>query len=399
MKKNNGFERICVHDRVPKLNTTPQQTPIYATSSFAFDSIEQGIDVFLGNENGHFYSRYGNPTVEAVAEKIAALEGFGLPNPTFGLMTSSGMSAIATLFFGILKTGDKVLTQGNLYGGTNDLFEKVFRKLGIETVIIDLKNIEAVENALKNDVQIKLIYLETPANPTLACYDLAALAAVGKANQRWTVADNTFATPFLQQPLAVGVDFVIHSTTKYLNGHGNSTAGIVISQHETLMKKDVFTAMKLVGTNLSPFEAFLTNTGLKTLSLRMEKHCANAMKVANWLTKQKQVQLVNYPGLASHPDHILAKKQMKNGFGAMLSFELTGGLEAGKRFMNRVELCQLAPTMGDAATLILHPATMSHLNVPKEQREKNGISDGLIRLSLGIENVDDIIADLKNALK
>ncbi|MFM2266640.1 MAG: hypothetical protein RL757_80 [Bacteroidota bacterium] len=399
MKKNNGFESICVHDRVPTLNTTPQQTPIYATSSFAFDSIEQGIDVFLGNENGHFYSRYGNPTVEAVADKIAALEGFGLPNPTFGLMTSSGMSAIATLFFGILKTGDKVLTQGNLYGGTNDLFEKVFRKLGIETVIVDLKNIEAVENALKNDAQIKLIYLETPANPTLACYDLAALAAVGKANQCWTVADNTFATPFLQQPLAVGVDFVIHSTTKYLNGHGNSTAGIVLSQHETLMKKEVFTAMKLVGTNLSPFEAFLTNTGLKTLSLRMEKHCANAMKVAIWLTKQKQVQLVNYPGLASHPDHILAKKQMKNGFGAMLSFELAGGLEAGKRFMNRVKFCQLAPTMGDAATLILHPATMSHLNVPKEQREKNGISDGLIRLSVGIENVDDIIADLKHAIK
>jgi len=384
---------------VPDPRTTPPHVlPIYATSSFSFDDIDQGIEIFKNIESGHAYSRYANPTVDAVAQKIADLETHGLDLQATAIMTSSGMSAIATLLLGTLKAGDKVLTQGNLYGGTTELLT-IFAQLGVETLMVNLKDLAQVEATLQQHEAIKMLYCETPANPTMACVDIQALSGLAHQYGAWCAIDNTFMTPLLQQPFAQGVDFIIHSTTKYLNGHGNSIAGAVVGLDKAVMRKNVWRAMKLVGTNCSPFEAWLTYNGLKTLALRMERHCSNALAVAQFLEKHPAVARVNYPGLASHPDHELSKRQLKNGFGGMLSFELRGGLEAGIQCMNRIRFCTLAPTLGDVDTLILHPASSSHIAVAKEIREQNGITDGLIRVSVGIENPADIIADLEQAIQ
>jgi len=378
--------------------TDPHILPIYATSSFSFDNIEAGIDIFKNITSGHAYSRYANPTVDSVGQKIADLEAYGLNIPARGVMTSSGMSAISTLLFGVLKAGDTVLSQGNLYGGTTELLVKLFKQFGVETILTDLTDLNQVETLLKTHPGIQMLYCETPANPTLACVDIRALAELAHRYNALCAIDNTFATPLLQQPLALGVDFVIHSTTKYLNGHGNSIAGVVVGADPERMQKQVWNAMKLAGTNCSPFEAWLTSNGLKTLSLRMERHCSNAQALAEFLVKHPAVARVNYPGLTSHPDHTLALQQMKGGFGGMLSFELKGGLEAGLKCMNKVTMCALAPTLGDVDTLILHPASSSHLHVAPEVRAQNGITDGLIRLSVGIENLLDLIADLQQAI-
>jgi methionine-gamma-lyase len=393
------FDSLTVREVLDNRTTKPHILPIYATSSFAFESIDQGIEIFKNIESGHVYSRYANPTVDTVARKIADMEAYGTDLEVEAVMTSSGMSAISTLVLGTLKTGDKILTQENLYGGTTELFKAIIQPLGIETVFMDLKNYKAVEKTLKKDKKIKLLYLESPANPTLACLDIAILAKLAYEADVFTAVDNTFCTPFLQQPFTLGADFIIHSTTKYLNGHGNSTAGIVLGKHKGIMRGQVWNAMKLLGTNCSPFESWLTHNGLKTLALRMERHSNNALALAKFLEKQSVVARVNYPGLPKHPDHKLAKKQMPNGFGGMLSFELKGGLEAGIRCMNLLKFCTMAPTMGDVDTLILHPASMSHVKVPKEIREKNGITDGLIRVSVGIENIVDIIEDLEQAIQ
>ena len=378
--------------------TAPHVLPIYATSSFVFDDIDQGIEIFKNIESGHVYSRYANPTVDTTAAKIAGLETHGLGLEAHAVMTSSGMSAISTLLLGVLKAGDKVLTQGNLYGGTTELLTAVFGQFGVETIMTDLRDLNRVEEALRRDEKIRLLYCETPANPTLACVDIGALAGLAHRHGVLCAIDNTFSTPMLQQPFAHGVDFIVHSTTKYLNGHGNSTAGVIVGLDKTLMRGHVWRAMKLAGTNCSPFEAWLTYNGVKTLGLRMARHCSNALALAEFLEKHPAVSRVNYPGLPSHPDHELAKRQMRGGFGGMLSFELKGGLEAGIRCMNRIKFCTLAPTLGDVDTLILHPASSSHLNVQKEIREQNGITDGMIRVSVGIEDVGDIVGDLEQAI-
>ena len=394
------IDSLTVKERPDNRTTAPHVLPIYATSSFAFDDIDQGIGIFKNIESGHVYSRYANPTVDTVAAKIADLETHGLGLEATAVMTSSGMSAISTLLLGVLKAGDKILTQGNLYGGTTELLTAVFGQFGVETVLTDLRDLEAVEDALRHDKDkgIRLLYCETPANPTLACVDIRALADLSHRYGALCAIDNTFSTPLLQQPFAHGVDFVVHSTTKYLNGHGNSTAGVIVGRDKTLMRKQVWRAMKLAGTNCSPFEAWLTHNGMKTLALRMERHCANALALAEFLEKHPAVARVNYPGLPSHSDHELAKRQMRGGFGGMLSFELKGGLEAGIQCMNRIKFCTLAPTLGDVDTLILHPASSSHIAVPKEIREQNGITDGMIRVSVGIENVGDIVGDLEGAI-
>ena len=398
MKENSKFGSLCVHELNDKRTTKPHQLPIYATSSFEFEDINQGIDIFSGKATGHVYGRYGNPTIETVAEKIARLETFNLDIEAHCILTSSGMSAISTLAMAILKNGDKILTQGNLYGGTTELFVKTLQPFGIQTIMTNLKDLEKIEHLVKNDPNIKMIYFETPANPSLACVDIEAISAIAKKHERISVIDNTFCTPYLQQPLRFGVDFIIHSTTKFLNGHGNSIAGAIVGKDIDFMKEKVWSVMKLAGTNCNPWDAWLINNGIKTLELRMDRHSSNAMAIAQFLENQNEVKKVNYNGLPSHEDHELAKKQM-NDFGGMLSFELTGGLDAGIKFMNKIKFCTLAPTLGDVDTLILHPASMSHLNIPKEVRERNGITDGLIRLSVGIENVEDIIADLAQAMK
>lgn len=395
MSKKLSFQSICVKEFQRNESTKPHQLPLYATSSFDFEKIDDGIDIFTGKATGHVYSRYGNPTVDTVAIKLAFLEAYDTDLDSYGFLTSSGMSAISTLMLSTLKSGDKILTQGNLYGGTTELFIKILGNMGIEPIFINLKDKEAVQQTLDRDPTIKMIYLETPANPTMACIDIEWLASVASSKNVLTAIDNTFCTPLLQQPLALGIDFVVHSTTKYINGHGNSIAGVIIG-HKKEYKKDIWTALKLAGTNCSPWDAWLINNGLKTLSLRMERHCANAQVLAEYLEAHPKVNLVNYNGLPSHPDHELSKKQMR-GFGGMLSFEIKGGQDAALAFMNKLEFCSLAPTLGDVDTLILHPATSSHLNVDRALREEYGITDGLIRVSVGIEDVKDIISDFAQA--
>jgi methionine-gamma-lyase len=392
-----GFGSHCVREIKDLKTTQPHVLPIYATSSFAFENIDQGMDIFKGQEKGHVYSRYGNPTVEAVAQKIAELECHGLDMEAQAYMVSSGMSAISTLMLALLKSGDKVLTQGNLYGGTTEFLLKVLAPLGVETVMVDFQDLDLVEKTLKADPKFCLLYCETPANPNMACVDLEALAEIAKQHQCWTAVDNTFCTPYLQQPFRYGIDFILHSTTKFLNGHGNSISGVIVGRHLKLMQEKVWTTLKLAGTNGNPFDAWLTHNGLKTLELRMDRHCSNAQVVAEFLEKHPKVSQVNYNGLPSHPDHQLAKKQMR-AFGGMLSFELKDGFQPALDFLNRLRFCVLAPTLGDVDTLVLHPASSSHLNVDRELRLRNGITDGLVRLSVGIENPEDIIEDLENAL-
>jgi len=391
-----GFDSICVQDVHDPRTTTPHILPLYLTSSFSFDSIDQGIRIFQKEESGHVYGRYGNPTIEAVASKIARLESFDLEEDAFGIMCSSGMAAIHTLILSLLKSGDKILTQGNLYGGTAEQFTKVMFRCGIETILADLTRSDEAERLLKMH-EIKLIYFETPSNPTCSCIDIAAISEIGRKHGIPIVVDNTYATPYLQRPLSLGVDFVIHSTTKYLNGHGNSIAGVIVGRDTEFMRTKVWETMKLTGTNSSPMEAWLVHQGMKTLPLRMDRHSSNANALASHLASHPAVARVNYTGLPTHPHHALASRQMM-AHGGMLSFELKGGLEAGVHAMRKMKFCTLAPTLGDVDTLILHPASMSHLNIPREIREANGITDGLIRVSVGIEHAGDIIADIDQAI-
>ena len=391
------FTSACVKETPDFRSTKPHVLPIYPTSAFAFDNIDQGIAAFSGTPD-HKYSRYSNPTNDAVADKIARLECHGTGKEATAYLTSSGMAAISTLCTGLLQSGDKVLTQENLYGGTAELMHRILTKNGITVEMIDFKNHTLVEEKMRTEKQIKLVYLESPANPTMSLVDLEFVGGLGKQYGVLTAIDNTFCTPYLQQPFRFGIDFIVHSTTKFLNGHGNSVAGIIVSTRKDLMEQKIFTALKLLGTNCSPFEAWLLHNGLKTLALRMEKHSANALKVARFLVNDAAVETVNYNGLETHPDHGLAKKQMRL-FGGMMSFSLKGGMSAGLDFMNKIKFCTLAPTLGDVDTLLLHPASMSHRGIEKEVRERNGITDGLIRISVGIEDVEDIIADLGQALK
>ncbi|MEM6964805.1 MAG: aminotransferase class I/II-fold pyridoxal phosphate-dependent enzyme [Bacteroidota bacterium] len=398
MQKKLNFGSLCVHDFTKNLKNKPHQLPIYATSSFSFTGLQQGIDVFSGKKEGHLYSRYGNPTIETVADKIANLETFGLELEAKCLLFSSGMAAISGLLMAMLKTGDQVLTQNNLYGGTTYFFNEILSPLGVQPIFADFSNLENVEVLLKKHPKVKMIYLESPANPTLACIDLEKIVTIAKKYKVKTAIDNTFLTPYLQQPFQFGIDFIVHSTTKYLNGHGNSVSGAVVGTDIDFMLQRVWKMMKLVGTNSNAFDAWLLNNGLKTLELRMKRHCENANAVAEYLSQHPQVKQVNHPSLQSHPDYELAKKQMRAA-GGMLSFELMGGFEAGLQFMDHLKFCTIAPTLGDVDTLIVHPASMSHLNIPKAAREAVGITDGLIRISVGIENVEDIIDDLAQAIR
>jgi len=391
-----SFETFCVKESKDPRTTKPHNLPIYSTASFEFENIDQGIGVFDGSIKGHLYARYGNPTVEPVAAKIAAMEGYGLEIEPFGVMTSSGMAAISTLIFGLFNKGEAILTQGNIYGGTTTLIKDVFSKFGIESYFTNLKDQAAIQKSLSDHPNIRAIYFETPSNPGLDCIDMTEIAGIAKSHGIFTIIDNTFCSPAIQQPFAFGIDFIVHSTTKYLNGHGNSISGIVLGREQRYFKP-ILDAMKYTGMNLSPWEAWLVNNGLKTLPLRMEKHSTNALALAQMLENHNSVKKVNYAGLESHPDHELATRQM-NGYGGMLSFEVKGGVEAGKKLMNHITMGTLAPTLGDIDTLLMHPASMSHRGVPREMRLTNGITDGLIRVSVGIESSDDLLSDFDNAL-
>ncbi len=336
-------------------------------------------------------------------EKITSLETFGLldagkPMVARAILHSSGMAAVTTMLLSNLKAGQKILTHFSLYAGTNELCDKILPGLGIESIIIDLRDLSKAEDALKKHKEIGFIYIETPANPTLKCVDIEELSNLAKKYGKKIGCDNTFATPYLQQPFRHGVDFIMHSTTKFLNGHGTAIGGVLVGRDVSFMKEEATKFQRILGSNANPFDAFVLVNGMKTLELRMERHCHNAMEVANFLESHPAVMKVNYTGLASHPDHYVAMKQMRHP-GAMLSFELKGGLDAGIKCMDNLKLCLRTVSLGTCESLLCHPASMTHFSVPKDQREKYGITDGLIRMSVGIENAIDIVGDLEQALK
>jgi methionine-gamma-lyase len=393
-----GWSSVAVHGGHKKDPMYAHQVPIYASSTYVFDSAEQGMRRFDGKEEGYIYSRWGNPTMTEAEEKITALETFQLGMEAKGILHASGMAAIATLLLANLKPGDKILSHYSLYGGTNEIISKVLPGLQITPVIGDLRNLTLAEELMKGDPQIKMLYLETPANPTIQCVDLEALCGLAKKYNIITACDNTFATPYLQQPFKHGVDFIVHSTTKFLNGHGTAIGGILLGRDLALMNGPVTKLHRTLGGNSNSFDAFLLIQGMKTLEVRMERHCHNAMEVAGFLESHPAIARVNYTGLTSHPDYAVAMKQMRHP-GAMLSFELKGGLEAGIGFMNRLQMCVRTVSLGTCDTLLSHPASMTHYSVPKAEKEKYGITDGLIRMNTGIENIQDIIQDLDQALQ
>mgnify|MGYP003546671600 FL=1 len=399
-----GFSSLAIHAGHQQDPNYAHLTPIYATSTFVYDDAEQGMRRFSGKEPGYIYSRWGNPTYREAEEKIAAMETFGVtdqhgaPLALKAYLQSSGMAAISTLMMSTLKAGDKVLSHYSLYGGTQEQFNTLLPTFGVDAVIADLRDLNLAEDMLKQHPAIKMIYLESPANPTIQCVDIEALTKLGKQYGKIIACDNTFATPYLQQPFKYGVDFVVHSTTKFLNGHGTAIGGVFIGRDLDAMKGRTYKIFKALGGSSSPFDAFLLVNGMKTLEVRMERHCSNAEKVAALLNTHKAVASVNYNGLPSHPDYAVAKKQMRHP-GAMMSFELKGGLQSGINFMNKLQLCTRTVSLGTCDTLLSHPASMTHYSVPKEQRERYGITDGLIRMSVGMENIADILSDLEQALK
>ncbi|MEO6328360.1 MAG: aminotransferase class I/II-fold pyridoxal phosphate-dependent enzyme [Ginsengibacter sp.] len=405
-KKNRftGFGSTAIHSGHEQDESNAHLTPIYASSTYVFDNAEQGMRRFKGEEKGYIYSRWGNPTMTEAEEKIAALESFNVKDANGKdlqlktILHGSGMAAISTLLLSKLETGDRILSHFSLYGGTQELMEKVLPPLGIQATIVDLRDLNKAEDALKKDNKLKLLYLETPANPTIQCVDIDELTKLGKRYNLIIAVDNTFATPFLQQPFRYGVDFVFHSTTKFLNGHGTAIGGALVGSDIKFMEARMTKVHRLLGGNSNPFDAFLLTQGMKTLEVRMERHCSNATAIARFLQKHPSVAKVNYLGLRSHPDYKVSQKQMTHP-GAMLSFELKDGLKAGKKFIDKLQMCVRAVSLGTCDTLLSHPASMTHFGVPKEKREKYGISDGLIRMSAGIENVADILNDLDEALK
>lgn len=392
-----GWSSVAVHGGHKQDPMYAHQVPIYASSTYVFDDAEQGMRRFSGQEEGYIYSRWGNPTMTEAEEKIVALETFGLGIEVKGILHSSGMAAISTLMLATLKPGDKILTHYSLYGGTNELVNTILPGFNISAVIADLRDLNKAEAILKADPAIKMMYQETPANPTIQCVDIDELSKLAKQYNCLVACDNTFATPYLQQPFQYAVDYIVHSTTKFLNGHGTAIGGILLGKDIEFMKTTATKVHRLLGGNSNAFDAFLLIQGMKTLELRMERHCNNAMEVANYLAAHTAVAKVNYTGLKDHPDFHTAAKQMRHP-GAMLSFELKGGLQGGIDFMNKLKMCVRTVSLGTCDTLLSHPASMTHYSVPKEEKEKYGITDGLIRMNVGIENLADILNDLNQAL-
>lgn len=363
-------------------------SPIYQTSTYAYESTDEAGKIFTGEKFGYLYGRDHSPTEYQLEEKLAALEG-GEACKFF----ASGMAAIANTHMALLKAGDHVICGDVVYGGTYGLFDKMLRPFGVDVTYVDTSDIEALEKALKPNT--KVVHVETPANPTLRITDIEKVSKFCKSNKLKLVVDNTFCTPYVQKPLELGADIVVYSATKYLNGHGDCIAGAIVGPKE-FITKGLHEGVTKLGALISPFTAYLVKRGMQTLPLRMDKHLSNAMKVAEYLESHPKVQSIIYPGLKSFPQYELAKKQMK-GFGAIISLEVKGGLEKAQALCNNLNIIKIAVSLGDVGTLIEHPATMTHKSLPVEERRASGITDGLIRLSIGIEDVEDIIRDLEQA--
>ncbi|PLX10708.1 MAG: methionine gamma-lyase [Marinilabiliales bacterium] len=387
--KKLGFNSKLVHAGDKHDEYGSAVTPIYQTSTFAFKSSQHGADLFAGKEKGYIYTRIGNPTIENLEDKLAELE-----NGYRGIALSSGMAAVSTAYMALLSQGDHIISTAAVYGPSRGVLESHFTKFGVECSFVETSNIENIEKAIQSNT--KVLYLETPANPTISLTDIEEASKVAHKHGIVVIVDNTFSTPYLQKPLDLGADVVLHSLTKFINGHADIVGGALIAKEKEIYDK-LRKTMTLMGGNMDPHQAYMVIRGVKTLSLRVERSQQSAMKVAQFLENHPKVSWVKYPGLESHPQHALAKKQM-SGFGAMISFELKGGYDAGTIVMNNVHLALLAVSLGGVESLIQHPASMPHAGVSKEGREAAGITNGLVRYSVGIEDVDDIINDLKQAL-
>lgn len=389
--RNAGFATRSIHAGHKKDQYGALATPIHQTATFIFDNAEQGGRRFALEEGGYIYSRLGNPTCTHLEEKLAMLEG-----GEAAIATASGIGAITSAIWTLLKAGDHIVSAKTLYGCTFAFLNHGISRYGVEVTFVDTMDPENVRKAMKPNT--KLVYLESPVNPTLELADIEAISKIAHSQEGCMVmVDNTFCTPYIQRPLEMGADIVVHSGTKFLNGHGDVIAGFVVGSLEYITNVRLFGVKDMTGASMSPFDAFLIIRGMKTLEIRMEKHCQNAQIVAEFLEAHPAVEKVYFPGLKSFPQYDLAKKMMSLP-GAIITFELKGGVQEGITVMNSVELCKLAVSLGDAETLISHPASMTHSPYSPEERLDAGITDGMVRLAVGLENVKDIIADLEQSL-
>jgi len=387
--RNKGFNTKLVHAGIEEDAYGSVVTPIYQASTFAFRDAQQGADRFAGKAEGYIYTRIGNPTTAALEANVAQLEnGFG------ATAMSSGMGAVSTVYMALLNAGDHMVSTDSVYGPSRVIMEKHFSRFGVQSTYVDTTDLDNLRAAIKPNT--RLVYVESPSNPAMQVTDIAAAARIAHEAGAVLVVDNTFASPCLQKPLDLGADVVLHSVTKFINGHADVVGGIVVGRTEELHKK-IRGMMIMMGCNMDPHQAYLVSRGLKTLALRVERAQENAQKVAEWLEGHPKIEWVRYIGLPSHPQHELSRRQM-SGFGAMIAFELRGGVAAGRTVMDNVRLAGLAVSLGGVETLISHPASMTHAGMARPDRVAAGITDGLVRLSVGIEDVEDIIADLDQAL-
>ena len=388
--KNMKFNTKLIHGGDFEDQFGSATVPIYQTSTFKFKNAQHGAECFSGASDGYIYTRIANPTIRALENNIAELE-----NGYDGIATSSGMAAITSVYMALLGTGSHIISTASVYGPARGVLEKDFSRFGVEATFISTSNLENISAAIKKNS--KVLYIETPSNPTMEITDIKRCAEIAKKNNLILVVDNTFATPYLQKPLDLGADVVLHSVTKFINGHADVVGGIVVAKEKFIYDK-IRHSMIYMGCNMDPHQAYMVIRGLKTLSLRVERNQENASKVAVYLENHPKIAWVKYPGLESHPQFELAKAQM-TGFGSMISFGVKGGLEAGRKLMDNVHLAILAVSLGGVETLIQHPASMTHAAVSKEDKLNVGITDDLVRLSVGIEDIGDIIADLTQALE
>ena len=385
-----NFDSMLIHGTGFKDEHKSPNVPIYQTSTFAFDSVEDGASCFAGEKKGFIYTRINNPTLDALENVIAKLE-----NGYRGIVTSSGMGAVNTIYMAMLSAGDHIVSTDAIYGPSRGIMENVFSKYGVQSTYIDSTNIEEIKKAIRPNT--KVLYIETPANPTMGITDLRACSKIAKDNNIKLVVDNTFCSPYLQKPLDMGADVSFHSITKFINGHADVVGGVIVAKDKELYDK-LRSMMVMLGCNMDPHQAFLVLRGLKTLSIRIDRAQENAIKVAGFLEKHPKIAWIKFPGLKSHPQYDLAKELM-SGPGSMISFGLKGGFEAAKKLMNNLNLIILAVSLGGVETLIQHPASMTHSKMTPDAKLKSGVTDDLIRFSVGIEDVNDIINDLDQALK
>ena len=387
-------EELGIDSRLVHPHSAPDpygavNVPIYQSSTFAFRNAAHGAALFAGSGDGYIYTRLGNPTIRALEDAVAGLErGFG------GIATSSGMGAVAAVYMALLESGAHMVSTASVYGPSRGLVEKHLARFGVSSTYVDTSDVERVRDAMRPNT--RLIYIETPSNPAMQVTDLRAVAELAREHDCPLAVDNTFASPYLQQPLELGADVALHSVTKFINGHADVVGGIIVARTETMYRR-IRPLMVDLGCNMDPHQAYLVLRGLKTLGLRVERGQQSAMRIARWLEAHAKVAWVRYLGLESHPQHALAARQMR-GPGSMIAFELEGGLDAGRVLMDHVRLATLAVSLGGVETLIEHPASMTHAGMSPRDRHAAGITDGLVRYSVGIEDVNDLIADLEQAL-